>query len=203
MPERETYSVGEFIKKRVIKKLVLKGEDLKCVSRSTFLFRIFVVGFILVVSLYMSGWLFNRLVFSLGRSTPYYLFLKVDKEPEIFDYVIVKTPPSDPFTKGKLITKRISCCCGSYLRISGLDYYCCGKPGGWETCIYLGKAKTISKKGVPVKPFNPCGRVSQICEIKVPENEYFLVNNHPDSYDSRYLGFFSRDKIVYVVKPVF
>jgi len=178
-------------------------ERLKSVFSGTLFLRLLLAGFILVVCLFVFDRLFSRVVFSFGRSTPYYFFLKVEKEPELWDYVVVKTPPSDPFAKGRLITKRVSCTPGRYLRISGLDYYCCEKLGSWETCVYLGKAKTRSKKGIPVKPFNPCGEFSQVCVVKVPENAYFLVNDHPDSYDSRYLGFFDRSKIVSVVKPVF
>jgi len=178
-------------------------EKLRSIPPGTLLLRLSLTGFILFACLFVSGKLFSRVVFSFGRSTPYYFFLKVEKEPELWDYVVVKTPPSDPFAKGRLITKRVSCTPGMYLRISGLDYYCCEKPKGWETCVYLGKAKTKSRKGISVKPFNPCGESSQICEVRIPENTYFLVNDHPDSYDSRYLGFFDRNKIVSVVKPIF
>ena len=35
------------------------------------------------------------------------------------------------------------------------------------------------------------------------ENEYFLLGDHPQSMDSRYLGVFKAKDILYKVKPVF
>ncbi|MEM4959650.1 MAG: S26 family signal peptidase, partial [Nanopusillaceae archaeon] len=111
---------------------------------------------------------------------------------------------SDHFAKGKLITKRVACVEGMYVKIVGLDYYCCDGVRGkdsWEGCIYLGRAKTQSKKGEEVIPYNPCGGID--CFFEVPSGYYFLVNPHPDSYDSRYLGLIKRDIIVSVLDPLF
>ncbi|MEM1669051.1 MAG: hypothetical protein QXM53_10375, partial [Thermofilaceae archaeon] len=101
-------------------KRILKVGDSRVLVRRI-LFFIFLAGLSIVVFTF----LFSKVVVSLGDSTPYRIFLKVDKEPWLGDYVVIKTPESDHFAKGKLITKRVACVEGMYVKIVGLDYYCC------------------------------------------------------------------------------
>jgi len=174
------------------------------VFKRAFTFRLIASIFLIFISLFLADFIYNHFVFSLGRSTPYHLFWKKqnDAEPKLGDYVVIKTPENDQIAKGRMITKKISCIEGMWLKISGLDYYCCSdKEGTWEKCVYLGRAKLFSKKGERVFPFNPCGN-KQLCIVPVPKGEYFLVNNHPDSYDSRYLGFIKKEVILFVVSPI-
>ncbi|MEM2661337.1 MAG: S26 family signal peptidase [Nitrososphaeria archaeon] len=179
-------------------KKILKIEDSRVLGR-----RILFFIFLAVLSIVVFTFLFSKVVLSLGDSTPYRIFLKVNKEPELGDYVVIETSKTDRFAKGKLITKRVACVGGMYIKIVGLDYYCCNGTRGkdsWEGCTYLGKAKTQSKKGEKVIPYNPCGGVD--CFFEVPLGYYFLVNPHPDSYDSRYLGPVGRSRVLFVLRPL-
>lgn len=187
-----------FLLERERIKKILKIEDSRVLGR-----RILFFIFLAVLSIVVFTFLFSKVVLSLGDSTPYRIFLKVNKEPELGDYVVIETPKTDRFAKGKLITKRVACVGGMYIKIVGLDYYCCNGTRGkdsWEGCTYLGRAKTQSKKGEKVIPYNPCGGVD--CFFEVPLGYYFLVNPHPDSYDSRYLGPVGRSRVLFVLRPL-
>jgi len=83
--------------------------------------------------------------------------------------------------------KRIACDQGSVLITENLNFYCDG--------IFLGKAKTRSKRGVPVTPFQYRGLI--------PEGYAFLMNDHPDSYDSRYYGIVGKNHVTQKVYPLF
>ncbi|MEM4959199.1 MAG: S26 family signal peptidase [Nanopusillaceae archaeon] len=188
------------LKKEGIKRL-LKVEDNRVLGKRILLFVLLVISSIMLFT-----FLFSKIVVSLGDSTSHHIFLKVNKEPGFGDYVVIKTPESDPFAKGKLITKRVACASGMYVKIVGLDYYCCDSIKGkdsWDGCSHLGQAKTESKKGESVTPYNPCrGEGNNSCFFEVPLGYYFLVNPHPDSYDSRYLGLIHRGSIISVLKPI-
>lgn len=187
-----------FLFERERVKKILKVEDSRVLGR-----RILFFIFLAVLSIVVFTFLFSKVVLSLGDSTPYRIFLKVNKEPELGDYVVIETPKTDRFAEGKLITKRVACVGGMYIKIVGLDYYCCNGTRGkdsWEGCTYLGKAKTQSKKGEKVIPYNPCGGVD--CFFEVPLGYYFLVNPHPDSYDSRYLGPVGKSRVLFVLRPL-
>lgn len=152
--------------------------------------------------LYVFHKLFSVIVFAFGGSVPYKIFLKSEGVPQLYDYLLVKTPVEDRFAKGRLIVKRVSCAPGMYLRIVSLDYYCCNTTQDVErnTCIYLGRAKLYSRNGTKITPYNPCG--SEICLFKIPDEKYFLVNPHPDSYDSRYIGPAGKDMIISRLSPI-
>lgn len=187
-----------FFERERVKK-ILKVEDSRVLGR-----RILFFIFLAILSIVVFTFLFSKVVVSLGDSTPYHIFLKVNKEPGLGDYVVIETPKTDRFAKGKLITKKVACVGGMYIKIVGLDYYCCNGTRGkdsWEGCTYLGKAKTQSKKGERAIPYNPCGGVD--CFFEVPLGYYFLVNPHPDSYDSRYLGFINRSKVMATLRPLY
>jgi len=158
----------------------------------------------MVVIFLMVSYVTGKVVIAWGESTKYLLFWKIGEHPEKGDYVVVATPKEDKFAKGKVITKQVVCSEGDELKITGLHYYCCSREdSGLKKCVYLGRAKLRSRKGESVKPFNPCG--THHCVVKVPPGKFFVVNHHPDSYDSRYYGFVSFDgpyKILYVVRPL-
>ncbi len=161
--------------------------------------------FFIVLSLCVMNFLCKKLVFSVGRSVPYHLFIKVDGEPSLYDFVLVKSSESDKIAKGNLLTKRVMCTEGMYLKVSGLDYYCCNsEEADWNNCIYIGRAKLRSRKGEKVTPFKPCTNLSEnaICVISVPKDSYFLATSHPDSYDSRYIGFINKKDVLSKLSPI-
>ncbi|MFN4245749.1 MAG: S26 family signal peptidase [Brevinematia bacterium] len=162
-----------------------------------------IVFLLMICSILLAKFLLGKVVVSYGKSVPHNVFLK-SKEPfRLYDYVLVKTSEKDPFTKGRILTKKITCTEGMALKVVNLDYYCCNSPdSSFEKCVYLGKAKLFSKKGERVTPFNPCNSTNT-CIYVIPEGAYFLSTEHPDSYDSRYLGFFGKEDIISKIVPLF
>jgi conjugal transfer pilin signal peptidase TrbI len=139
----------------------------------------------------------SRLVFSFGDSVKYKLFWKVSLgEFSYDDYVLVKMPKEDPFAKGVNIVKRVGCLAGDELLVKGRDYYCVR--GG--EAVFLGTAKERAKNGMRVNQFNPCGSVE--CRIRVPEGYVFIIGDHKDSYDSRYFGWVSYERVITIAKPL-
>ncbi len=140
----------------------------------------------------LSGfYLTEKLVITKGKSIPYYVFFISNKQPQKEDYVIIKTKENDPIAKGQYITKQIKCMAGDTLLIKERDYYCNG--------IWIGRAKTHTLKGEPVKNWNPCG--AEPCSFVIQDG-YFVIGAHKDSYDSKYLGLIGKD-VIKVVKPIF
>ncbi len=137
--------------------------------------------------------LVSNIVVSYGYSIDKSVFWRVHAQGlKKGDYVLVQTDESDIFAKGRLISKIIGCAPGEVLEIRGDEYYC-----GDD---YLGRAKHQSKTGIAVNPFNPCGTF--YCLYKIPENQYFVVGTHKDSYDSRYFGPVNADKIAAKLLPI-
>lgn len=173
-------------------------------DRSMLAKRLVVALFVVPIIFFVVSCVTQKIVIAWGDSVKYFLFLKSRDYPEKGDYVVIVTPKEDRFAKGKIITKHVVCSGGDELKIVGLHYYCCSiNSSRLEKCVYLGKAKLHSRKGEPVKPFNPCGTYQ--CVIKIPHGKFFVVNQHPDSYDSRYYGFVSFNgsyRILYVVRPL-
>lgn len=92
----------------------------------------------------------------------------------IFDQFVPK-PTAKVFT----FVKRVGCSAGETLKVENDYYYC---DGG-----YLGMAKRKFLSNMPLTPFVFNGRV--------PKGMFFVIGDHPDSFDSRYIGFISRDRI--------
>jgi signal peptidase I/conjugal transfer pilin signal peptidase TrbI len=165
--------------------------------RSASFWKIVVIFLILAIPGFI---LPSKLVFSFGNSVKYKLFWKVSQDELFYDsYVVLKTPKEDPFAKGENIVKRVGCLAGDELWIKGKDYYCIRK--GERDPIFLGTAKERSKTGIKVNQFNPCG--NEECRVKVPEGYLFVIGDHKDSYDSRYFGWVSYERIITVAKPIF
>jgi signal peptidase I/conjugal transfer pilin signal peptidase TrbI len=141
----------------------------------------------------------SKFVFSYGDSVKYKLFWKVSHDGISYeDYVVVKMPKEDPFARGVNIVKRAGCLAGDELLVKGKDYYCVRSREG----VYLGTAKERARNGMRVNQFNPCGGGNE-CRVKVPEGYIFVIGDHKDSYDSRYFGWVSYERIITVVKPIF
>lgn len=92
----------------------------------------------------------------------------------IFDQFVPK-PTAKVFT----FIKRVGCSAGETLKVENDYYYCGGN--------YLGMAKRKTLSNAALTPF--------VFNGKVPEGMLFAVGDHPDSYDSRYIGLISRDRI--------
>jgi signal peptidase I/conjugal transfer pilin signal peptidase TrbI len=103
------------------------------------------------------------------------------------DYVVF-TVRSHYIKDGKpsRLLKKVSCVAGQTLETRTRDYYCDDE--------YLGTAKRHSLKGEPVDAFVYSGTV--------PEGMLFVTGNHPDSFDSRYLGFIERRKVEGIAHPL-
>jgi len=99
------------------------------------------------------------------------------------DYVLIRFTPErrDPYIREGYLTKRIGCLPGQILERKGLAFYCDGK--------LIAIAKTRSISGKPLHPFD-------WTKGKVPEGYYFVIGEHPYSWDSRYFGFVSEKEIV-------
>lgn len=137
--------------------------------------------------------LVSNLAIAYGKSVDRTVFWKVKADQiKHGDYVLVQTETEDIFARGRLITKVVGCAPGEILEIKGDEYYC-----GED---YLGVAKHQSRTGIAVNPFNPCGTL--YCLYKIPEGQYFVIGTHRDSYDSRYFGPVSADKIVAKLLPI-
>lgn len=178
--------------------------NIKCTKRQ-FAVRVVLLIVLLFLFLKLAEFVLSKIVIAAGGSVPYHVFLREEfrcDDVEAYSYVLVRTPPEDRFAKGRLIVKQVTCLPHDYLKIVGLDYYCCkNEARGFEECIYLGKAKTRSMMREPVDPYNPCGR--DLCVVEIPEGYLFLINQHKDSYDSRYLGPIPCNWVVAKVRPIF
>jgi len=86
-----------------------------------------------------------------------------------------------------LVVKYIKCDENNNLRAEAGTFFC--------NDVYLGAAKTHSKKGVPVKAFEYNGII--------PKNYFFDMGTDKDSYDSRYTGLINKNDVKAVAIPVF
>jgi len=178
--------------------------------------KIFILISIILAILYLwfVGKVFSKVVITMDHSTPYHLYLKekTDRYPEKGDYVVVKGRPKT-FSEGKLLTKQILCTDTEYLKKSGMFYYCCKDAEG-KNCELLHVAMDKTPKGTKLKLFNPCEWTNGTaewanndtyskCLVKIPEGQVYLGTKIPDGYDSRYMGFWDKKEIMWVVRPIF
>ncbi len=189
---------------RLVQFSIFRHKTLEILNNKVKLFSL-VIGLTLLA---LVGYCFvSKIVLSYGDSIDKHVFFKIsDNSFQTGQYVVIKTDETDLFAKGKLIIKKIGCSPGEVLKIVWDDYFCNEK--------WLGRAKHYSQTGIPVKPFNPCNTDisvklfnslatnTSICERVVPEDSYFVIGTNKDSYDSRYFGFVSKEKIVSKVIPL-
>lgn len=135
------------------------------------------------------------LTYSSSPSLGYHLFFMwpgwlVGKPDVIKKGDLVRFPHQDKITGGKRVhmLKRVACQAGDILTVNAdREYYCNGQ--------YLGRAKEKSASGVAVSPFQWSGAV--------PNGVFFAAADHKDSYDSRYYGFISNEKVENKAWPLF
>ena len=135
----------------------------------------------------------GTLVFSWTSSLKYRLFYIESRSVGTVrqgEYVLFKYDDDvlrqSPY-KINLLLKEVKCVAGDTLTVVGRDYFCNGE--------YLGHAKELSFKGVPVKNF--------IYNGTIPEGELFLMGQSIDSYDSRYFGLIPLRDVEKIVYPLF
>lgn len=117
------------------------------------------------------------------NSLPYHWWITVEYEKgedkgkvvEIDNYF------KDKYTHyAKSLVKVIRCDEGERLEVKEKEYYCNGE--------LIGKAVWADRLGVPINNF--------VFNGVIPDNQAFVLGTHYRSYDSRYLGFINKSKIV-------
>lgn len=127
--------------------------------------------------------------FSVTPSLPYYVFL-IDKKNLDFkknDLIVFKYPGENVYNykTDESFVKIVSCISGETLNtFDNYEYFCNGE--------YIGKALTKDGIGKNLNPF--------VFNGVIPNNKYFVSGTHSKSWDSRYWGFVSKDKIIATAK---
>ncbi len=85
-----------------------------------------------------------------------------------------------------VVHKRIGCAAGERLSVEGRDYFCNGE--------YLGTAKGNTLTGKQLNAYTHSGVME--------EGRVFLIGEHKDSLDSRYLGPIPKEKINALTIPL-
>lgn len=134
---------------------------------------------------------------SLDVSMPqrFYLWIKPSSDPrekdrQIRKYRYVEVYVGDltqypPIRKKKVLylIKKVACFPGDYLLAGGGKFYCNGKLMG------------VAHPRSPSPPFSYDG--------VIPEGKYFILGEHPYSFDSRYIGLIDRGRVTGVLIPLF
>lgn len=119
------------------------------------------------VAMSAAGW-----VWSLGDSTPHYLFRPSDSDVDAPAWVRFEL--SHPYLDGPVsVIKRVVCRPGQTLIAQASTDTCDGR--------VVARPKTTTLDGRPLSAFVFAG--------PVPVGKLFVANPHPDSFDSRYFGF--------------
>ena len=124
--------------------------------------------------------------FTLGLNTspslPHRLFLiHKGESPQRGDYVAFRWHGGGPYPAGVTFVKVIAGMAGDAITRVDRDYFING--------TFVGKAKTMSRQGVPLEP----GLTGVL-----PAGRYYVRAPHPDSLDSRYqlTGWVSETQII-------
>ncbi len=116
----------------------------------------------------------------------YRYFWKTDTVPQKGDYLTFCLNHPLLGNEDRTVTKKIACAAGSHLEMKNRIFYCDGRP--------LGMAKEFSLNGDPMPLFSWNG--------VIPDGKVFLTGSHPDSFDSRYWGFFDLEQTYQAVFPL-
>lgn len=127
--------------------------------------------------------------FSVTPSLPYFVFLidKKDLEFKKNDLLVFKYPGKNIYNykTDESFVKILSCVPGEILKTNeNYEYFCNGKN--------IGKALLLDGSGKSITPFFFNG--------VIPNNKYFVIGTHPKSWDSKYWGFVSKDRIIATAK---
>lgn len=127
--------------------------------------------------------------FSATPSLPYYVFL-INKKNLNFtkkDLIVFKYPGKNIYNykTDESFVKIVSCMPGEILKTDEkYEYFCNGE--------YIGKALLKDGQGKSLEPFFFNGIV--------PTDKYFVVGTNLKSWDSKYWGFVSKDRIIATAK---
>jgi type IV secretory pathway protease TraF len=104
-------------------------------------------------------------------------------------YIVCRLPDAGFFRNPEnlMVTKRVECADGQRLDTRGRDFFCEGR--------YLGRGKEHTLNGKKAEIFSFNGRV--------PEGAFFVMGDHPNSFDSRYFGFVWRKDVKAIAYPLF
>lgn len=157
-----------------------------------------VAGIILLIVLAwcVSLWLAGRLRVSVTESAGGHVFWRIPCPETITASTIVEIRPSIndryvPHPRRHTLIKQVACLPGQRLSVIGNSYYCDG--------FFLGSAVTRTRDGKPISPW----KMENGQELTIPEGLFFLMNHNAHSYDSRYYGPVSRERITGCMLPLF
>lgn len=129
--------------------------------------------------------------FSSTPSLPFNIFI-MDKNNFYFtknDLIVFKYPGEDIYNykKDEKFVKKVSCFSGDRLEVDiSYNYFCNG--------VKIGQALLQDGDGRKLEPF--------IFNGIIPDNQYFVSGTHIKSWDSRYWGFVSKDRIIGKAKGI-
>jgi type IV secretory pathway protease TraF len=152
----------------------------------------------ILTGILLTGFIMATVVKSSDVSSPYSLWIRkiVNTGYERNEYVLIK------FNHIKLI-KQIKCLPGEYLENIDNCFYCAENSElkanttenpELELKGKLGCAKLFDRKGNMTNPFRYSGII--------PPHYYFVMGEHKDSYDSRYIGLINAGQIEDALWPV-
>lgn len=153
---------------------------------------IFAKNFLIVTAISLIAWYgVNHIRITPTESLTKRIFWSVGRDPQTAvktgQYVIFEQFVPKPYSKNVKFIKRAGCTAGDTLKVENDYYYCNGQ--------YLGHAKRKSLRGEPMTPF--------VFNGVIPGGMVFAIGDHPDSYDSRYVGFISRERVERVAWALF
>ena len=144
-----------------------------------------------IVTLTLVGmWIPERFSYSPTRSLNYRFFF-LDRAPnkaQLLNWAyIVFTIRSHYVPAGQETSvKRVVCRGGDHLKVRQKDFFCNDQ--------FLGKAKDLTLKGEKIVVFQYDGAI--------PTGQFFVMGTHPDSLDSRYVGFINENDIIALAYPI-
>jgi len=156
---------------------------------------LFVLGFILIGLLINTAAARYRIGVGFSQSLPFDFYLiKLGEMPRKNDYVAFIMDKPNPYYKpGIQFGKRVSGISGDVLTVKGRDYYING--------MFVASAMTTDTKKRPVGQFLPT--LDEHGNTVIPEGRFFVLTDHPMSYDSRYWGYLEKEKILGKMIPIF
>jgi len=148
------------------------------------------VGFLALI--YLGSVIPRRISISPTPSIGHYVFLykRHFKPSDIRKGSLVVVPLYTklvPHCRPCMVVKYVRCDSGERLDVRNKKEFYCNN-------VFLGRAKTHSKKGVPVEIFQYHGII--------PQGKFFAMGTSIDSYDSRYVGLENKDDIQAIALPI-
>ncbi|MBI1823812.1 MAG: signal peptidase I [Nitrospirae bacterium] len=147
--------------------------------------------FFFIVALTMCGmWTPERFSYSSTRSLNYRLFFldRAVNDAQLLNgaYIVFKLRSHYVPNREVLAVKRIRCSPGDSLKVRQKDFFCNEQ--------FLGKAKGLTLRGEKTVVFQYDGII--------PAGQFFIMGTHPDSLDSRYVGFINEKDITAIAYPI-